>query len=108
MGDVYCAIDPAQPEPATLDAALRLARLLAVAATRDREDDVDAAVVHDALQRVRAELDAVRGLKTKLSTIGSAAKAVNAGLDGLRDGILARIAEAEAELMLEGTDPGVG
>ena len=108
MGDVYCAIDPAQPEPATLDAALRLARLLAMAATRDREDDVDTAVVHDALQRVRAELDAVRGLKTKLSTIGSAAKAVNAGLDGLRDGILARIAEAEAELMLEGTDPGVG
>ncbi len=108
MGDVYCAIDPAQPEPATLDAALRLARLLAVTASREREDEVDTAVVHDALQRVRAELDAVRGLKTKLSTIGSAAKAVNAGLDGLRDGILARIAEAEAELLLEGADPGAG
>jgi hypothetical protein len=49
---------------------------------------------------VRAELDAVRGLKTKLTTIGTAAKAVNAGLDQLREGIVTRIAEAEAELGL--------
>ena len=102
MGDVYCAIDPARPEPATLDAALRLARLLAVAATRQSDADVDIVAVHDALQRVRAELDAVRGLKTKLTTIGTAAKAVNAGLDELRDGIVARIAEAEAELTAVG------
>ncbi len=102
MGDVYCAIDPAQPDAATLDAALRLARLLALAATRDSGEEIDAAAVHDALGRVRAELDAVRGLKTKLTTIGTAAKAVNAGLDQLRDGIIARIAEAEAELKLEG------
>ena len=43
----------------------------------------------------------MRGLKTKLTTIGTAAKAVNAGLDQLRDGIVARIAEAEAELRVE-------
>ena len=98
MGDVYCAIDPGDPEPATLDAALRLARLLALASTREADAEVDAAAVHEALERVRAELDAVRGLKTKLTTIGTAAKAVNAGLDQLRDGIVARIAEAEAEL----------
>lgn len=102
MGDVYCAIDTADPQPATLDAALRLARLLALAARRDSDGDLDAAAVHEALERVRAELDAVRGLKTKLTTIGTAAKAVNAGLDQLRDGIVARIAEAEAELRLDG------
>ena len=90
------------PQPATLDAALRLARLLALAATRESDGDVDTAAVHEALERVRAELDAVRGLKTKLTTIGTAAKAVNAGLDQLRDGIVARIAEAEAELRLDG------
>ncbi|MEX1295933.1 MAG: hypothetical protein AB1Z67_07165 [Candidatus Limnocylindrales bacterium] len=101
MGDVYCAVDPEDPQPATLDAALRLARLLALAATRESEGDVDAAAVHDALERVRAELDAVRGLKTKLTTIGTAAKAVNAGLDQLRDGIVTRIAEAEAELRVD-------
>lgn len=101
MGDVYCAIDPAHPEPATLDAAVRLARLLATAATRDTQGDVDSTAVHDALERIGAELDAVRGLKTKLTTIGTAAKAVNTGLDQLRDGIVARIAEAEAELRVE-------
>jgi hypothetical protein len=101
MGDVYCSIDAEAPEPATLDAALRLARLLALASTRETGGEVDAAAVHEALQRVRAELDAVRGLKTKLTTIGTAAKAVNAGLDQLRDGIVVRIAEAEAELSIE-------
>ena len=101
MGDVYCAIDPAAPEPATLEAAVRLARLLAMSTVRERGDDIDATAVHQALERVGAELDALRGLKTKLTTIGTAAKAVNAGLDQLRDGIVARIEEAEAELDLD-------
>jgi hypothetical protein len=101
MGDVYCAIDPRDPVPATLEAAVRLARLLALATVRDSSAEVDAASVHDALGRISAELDALRGLKTKLTTIGTAAKAVNAGLDQLRDGLVARIAEAEAGLKLE-------
>jgi hypothetical protein len=33
-----------------------------------------------------------------LTSIGTSAREVNAGLDKLRDGILARIAEAETEL----------
>ena len=101
MGDVYCAIDPDDPEPATLDAALRLARLLALSSVRDTTSEIDASAVREALVRVSAELDALRGLKTKLTTIGTAAKAVGAGLDQLRDGIVARIAEAEAELCLD-------
>lgn len=105
MGDVYCVIDPANPEPATLDAALRLARLLAMATIRDTGTEIDRSAVHAALERVGAELDALRGLKTKLTTIGTAAAAVNAGLDQMRDGIVARIAEAEAELKLEGAAP---
>lgn len=106
MGDVYCAIDPADPQPANLQAALRLARLLVLSTVRDKDADVDTAAVHDALERVSAELDALRGLKMKLTTIGSAAKAVNAGLDQLRDGIVARIAEAEAELRLDAPPRG--
>jgi hypothetical protein len=98
LGDVYCAIDPHHPEPATLDAALRLARLLALAQSREADADVDRAALDAALERVRAELDAVRGLKTKLTTIGTAAKAVSAGLDQLRAAVVARVAEAEAEL----------
>lgn len=105
MGDVYCVLDPQDPEPATLDAALRLARLLAMASVRDRGSEVDGGAVHAALQRVSAELDALRGLKTKLTTIGTAAVAVSAGLDQMRDGIVARIAEAEAELKLDVAPP---
>jgi hypothetical protein len=101
LGDVYCAIDPEDPRPETLDAALRLARLLAVAAARKADAQVDAAAVTAALDRVRAELDAVRGLKTKLTTIGTATKAISAGLDQLRDGLMARIAEAEAALEVD-------
>lgn len=101
VGDVYCAIDPDAPEPATLEAAVRLSRLLALATLRDSDTEVDATAVREALERISAELDAVRGLKTKLTTIGTAAKAVNAGLDQLRDALVARIAEAETELRLE-------
>ena len=44
-GDVYCVIDPEAPEPATLEAAVRLARLLALASLAEREVDVDAAAI---------------------------------------------------------------
>ena len=99
MGDVYCVIDPEAPAPETLDAAVRLARLLAhrlACASEPRTSTAGA--VRDALERIRAELDAVRALKMRLTTIGTAARSVNAGLDQLRDGVVARIAEAEAEL----------
>ena len=100
MGDVYCVIDPDDPEPATLDAALRLARLLAMSTIRDDGPEVDSAAIQAALERISAELDALRGLKTKLATIGTAAQAVSAGLDQMRDGIVARIDEAETELKI--------
>jgi hypothetical protein len=39
-GDVYAVIDPADPDPAILEAAVRLARLLALASLRENEADV--------------------------------------------------------------------
>jgi hypothetical protein len=97
-GDVYCVLDPAAPEPATLEAAVRLARLLAMQTLRDHEVEVDAAAVAEALKGVREQLETLRALKMALTSIGTSAKEVYAGLDRLRDGILARITEAEAEL----------
>jgi hypothetical protein len=79
-----------------------------VATTRGSAADVDAAAIHEALERVCAELDSVRGLKTRLSTIGTAAKAVNAGLDQLREAIVARIIEAEAELRMDVSQGAAG
>ena len=99
--DVYVVVDPADPQPATLEAALRLARLLALATLRDREVEVDAAAVGRALTAIREQLEAIQKLKTQLTSIGNATKAVWAGLDSLRSGIVAKVAEAEAELRLD-------
>jgi len=97
-GDVYCVLDPASPDPATLEAAVRLARLLALQTLRERDVEVDAAAIAKALNGVREQLETLRSLKLTLTSIGTSARDVHSGLDRLRDGILARLTEAEAEL----------
>ena len=97
-GDVYCVIDPAAPDMATLEASVRLARLLALQTLREHDVELDAAAVTAALNGVREQLEMIRALKQTLTSIGTSARDVNTGLDKLRDGIIARLAEAEAEL----------
>ncbi len=104
--DVHVVVDPESPDAAYLEAAMRLARLLALASLQEREVDVDAAAIGRALTGVREQLDAIRALKTQLTSVSNATKAVWTGLDTLRTGILARVAEAEAELRVAGTAPG--
>ncbi len=108
-GDVYCVIDPADPDPATLEAALRLARLHAIASLREVEAEVDVEAVRAALAAVRAELDALKGIKATLTSISSSATGLQANLDRLRDAVIARVAEAEAEIRAaRGATPRVG
>jgi hypothetical protein len=95
---VLCVVDPDSPDDTALGAAIRLARLYAIASLDQRETEVDAARVLQAVSAVRAELDAVRGLKTQLTSIGRAASEVTHGLDRLREQVLARVADAEAQL----------
>lgn len=97
-GDVYAVIDPADPDRATLEAAVKLARLLAIATLRAREAEVDVAAVGQALDQIRATLEAVRALKTQLTGISNSAVAVSTALDKLREAILGWIANAEREL----------
>ena len=97
-GDIYCVIDPADPDPATLDAAIRLARLHALAGLRDTAAEIDSEAIRAALGAVRAELEAIKGIKSTLTAISRSSMGVQATLDALRDGILARIGEAEAEI----------
>jgi hypothetical protein len=96
--DVYCVIDPEAPEPATLEAAIRLARLLALASLAEHEVEVDPAAIAAALTAIREQLELVRTLKAQLTSISTATKAVWTGLDTMRSNILARVAEAEAEI----------
>ena len=97
-GDVYAVIDPADPDEATLQAAVRLARLLALATLRESEAEVDLGEVTASLTAIREALEAVRSLKVQLSNIGSTSAAVSQGLDKLREAILAWISRAEREL----------
>src|SRR5436190_5297070 len=60
-GDVYCVIDPSDPDRATLEAAFRLARLLAIASLRDVAAEVDIEAIRAALAAVRREPDALQG-----------------------------------------------
>jgi hypothetical protein len=103
-GDVHVVVDPEAPDPAMLEAAVRLARLLALARLDDREVDVDAAAVGRALAAIREQLEAIRQLKSQLTSISNATKGVWTGLEALRSGILARVADAEAELRLGRSD----
>ena len=100
--DVHVVVDPEAPDTAYLEAAVRLARLLALASLAEREVEVDAAAIGRALAGVREQLDAIRALKAQLTSVSNATKAVWTGLDPLRTGILARVVEAEAELRLAG------
>ena len=97
-GDVYCVLDPLAPDPAILDAALRLARLLAIASLREVEAEIDADAVRTALAAIRAELDALKGIKATLTSIANSAGGVQATLDRLRETIVTRVCEAEAEI----------
>jgi hypothetical protein len=96
--DVYCVIDPESPEPANLEAAIRLSRLLALASLVEHEVEVDGAAIRAALTAIREQLDVVRSLKGQLTSISNATKAVWSGLDQLRSNILARVTEAETEI----------
>src|SRR4051794_17593775 len=61
-GDVYCVVDPADPDRAILEAAVRLARLLAIAGLRDVGAEIDVEAIRGSLAAVRAELDALKGI----------------------------------------------
>jgi hypothetical protein len=97
-GDVYAVLDPSDPDPATLHAAVRLARLLALASLRESEAELDVAAVQAALTAIREALEVVRALKVQLTNIGTSSVAVSAGLERLREAILGSIARAEREL----------
>lgn len=97
-GDVYCVLDPAAPDAATLEAALRLARLLALNTLREPEADLDQDAIAEALTGIREQLEVIKGLKSQLTSISGAAGTVSTGLDRLRDGVIARVVAAEREL----------
>lgn len=97
-GHVFCVVDPRDPDLTALSAAIRLVRLYAVATLAEREQAVDAERVLAIVSAIKTELDALRGLKSNLTSISNTATDVKAGLERLREAILARVADAETQL----------
>jgi hypothetical protein len=94
-GDVYAVVDPADPDRATLHAAVRLARLLALASMRERDTSVDVSSIGEALTTIREALEVIRALKVQLTSIGNTSAGVSTSLDKLRTVIVASIDQAE-------------
>ena len=94
--DVWCVLDPNAIDPATFDVAVRLARYLALASLATRDAEIDTAAISQALASIREQLDQIRNLKSQLTSIGNATKAVWNGLDTLRSGVVEQVARAEA------------
>ncbi len=102
LGDVYCVIDPEAPDAAVLDAAVRLARLHGLATLAEQELEVDTAAIGAAIIAVRSQMETIRALKMQLTSIGTAARDVHAGLERLREGVMAGVAEVERALRVAG------
>jgi hypothetical protein len=102
-GHVFAVIDPESPDMATLTAALRLARLHALASVAAQTAEIDAGRLSQALASVKTELEAVRALKVSLTSIKTTADNVAAGLDRLREQVVLRVTEAEAQLKPKAT-----
>jgi hypothetical protein len=68
------------------------------AAVRDRPDVVDAAAVRRDLDGIRTQLNAIGGMKAKLTSISTATGDVRNGLDALRQGVLGRVVAIEGDV----------
>jgi hypothetical protein len=96
--DVLCVVDPETDDTSSLEAAVRLGRLLALRTLVERSGEIDSEALGKALSGIREELEVVRAMKTQLTSVRNLAQQVNDGLEGLRTGILGRVTQAEAEL----------
>ena len=70
--------------------------------------ELDGAVIAAAMTAIRGQLECVRALKMQLTSIGTAARDANGGLDKLREGILASVADVERALRPSGAPQSAG
>ena len=95
---VICELDVNDPGDCTLETAIRLARALALASSRERSSDVDVATVSRHLEAARNHLKTVTSMKTKLTSIGGATREISAALDTMRQGVMECVAGVEEEI----------
>ena len=100
--DVWCVLDPEDVEPSMFEAAVRMARYIALASLAARDTEIDTTTISQALTCIREQLEQIRNLKSQLTSIGNATKAVWTGLDGLQAGVVEQVTRAEAAIRNSG------
>jgi hypothetical protein len=95
---IICEFDPDDPDDTAFTAAVRLGRALALSSAREHADVVDATAVRRDLDGIRAQLNAIVGMKSKLTSISTATGDVRNGLDALRQGVLDRVMSIEGNV----------
>lgn len=96
--DVFATYDSETDDGVALEAAYRTARILALLTLHDAPVQIDAGAVNRSLEDLTRQVEVVRGLKTKLTSIGSTANEVSLALDSLRMGVLRSVKDIEAQL----------
>lgn len=103
--DVYATYEPETDDGIALEAAYRTARILALLTLHDAPVQIDVEAMNRSLDDLTHQVDVVRGLKTKLTAIGSTANEVSLALDSLRMGVLRSVKDLEAQLaVVDGAD----
>jgi hypothetical protein len=96
--DVWCVLDPDGGDTTALEAAIRLARVLALNSLREAPMQLDVHEVQDALRDITAEIQRVQSMKTKLTSIGSVAQEISGALDEMRAGVQRQLRRVEDQL----------
>jgi hypothetical protein len=96
--DVYCVYDPEADDATALEAAVRLARALALASLRESSVQLDVPAVQEALAEIVRQVGEVTGMKSRMTSISNAATDVSRTLDAMRMGILRSVKDVEAQL----------
>jgi hypothetical protein len=102
--DVYCVYDPEADDAIALEAAMRLARALALASLRESSVQLDVPAVQDALAHIIRAVGEVQSMKSRLTSISKAATGVGDMLDTMRLAVIGSVRDVEAQL--EVVDPG--
>ena len=98
--DVYCVFDPEADDAVALEAAYRVARVLALATLRDASVQLDVPAVQDALADIARAVGEVQGAKASLTSISNAASDVAKRLDVMRAGVLRAVGDIETQLQV--------
>jgi hypothetical protein len=77
---------------------------IALLTLRDAQVELDAEAVTRSLEGLTRQVDVVRGLKTKLTHIGSTAREVSDALNLLRAGVLRSVKDLESQLAVVESD----